>query len=92
MTIPGVRSTLEDDVYVLLVDWQPISADGATFKVFHNPLVNWLWIGAIWLIFGTLVAAWPDKDAEVERAHPWQCAVRCVRQTITVNRLGSRGR
>jgi len=67
MTIPGVRSSLEDDLYVLLVDWKPISADGATFKVFHNPLVNWLWIGGIWLIFGTLVAAWPDKDSEVER-------------------------
>jgi cytochrome c-type biogenesis protein CcmF len=26
MTIPGVRSTMEDDLYVLLVDWQPISA------------------------------------------------------------------
>jgi cytochrome c-type biogenesis protein CcmF len=25
MTIPGVRSTWEDDLYVLLVDWQPIS-------------------------------------------------------------------
>jgi cytochrome c-type biogenesis protein CcmF len=80
MTIPGVRSTLEDDVYVLLVDWRPISADGATFKIFHNPLVNWLWIGAIWLIFGTLVAAWPDKDNEVERVHiPTQDAA--VRQT-----------
>ena len=67
MTIPGVRSTLEDDLYVLLVDWKPISADGATFKVFHNPLVNWLWLGGIWLIFGTLIAAWPDKDTEVER-------------------------
>ena len=30
MTIPGVRSTLEDDVYVILVDWQPILASGAT--------------------------------------------------------------
>ena len=40
MTIPGVRSTLEDDLYVLLVDWQPIGTEGATFKVYHNPLVN----------------------------------------------------
>jgi len=60
MTIPGTRSTLEDDVYVLLVDWQPISADGATFKVYHNPLVNWLWLGSLVFIIGMLVAAWPD--------------------------------
>jgi len=56
MTIPGVRSTLADDLYVILVDWQPISAIGATFKVYHNPLVNWLWIGSLVFIFGTLVA------------------------------------
>lgn len=72
MTIPGVRSTLEDDLYVLLVDWEPISAAGATFKVFHNPLVNWLWIGSIWLILGTMIAAWPDKDPETERARASQ--------------------
>jgi cytochrome c-type biogenesis protein CcmF len=64
MTIPGVRSTWEDDFYVLLVDWQPVSASGATFKVYHNPLVNWLWLGGMVFILGTLVAAWPDKDPE----------------------------
>ena len=64
MTIPGVRSTWEDDLYVLLVDWLPVSTQGATFKVFHNPLVNWLWFGGFIFIFGTLVAAWPDKDLE----------------------------
>jgi len=64
MTIPGVRSTWEDDLYVLLVDWQPVSADGATFKVYHNPLVNWLWLGGVVFILGTLLAAWPDRDPE----------------------------
>ena len=64
MTIPGVRSTWEDDLYVLLVDWQPVSTQGATFKVYHNPLVNWLWLGGLVFILGTLVAAWPDKDPE----------------------------
>ena len=63
MTIPGVRSTLEDDLYVLLVDWQPIASQGATFKVYHNPLVNWLWLGGLVFILGTLVAAWPDPRA-----------------------------
>jgi cytochrome c-type biogenesis protein CcmF len=64
MTIPGVRSTWEDDLYVLLVDWQPVSTEGATFKVFHNPLVNWLWIGGLVFIIGSLVAAWPTPDTE----------------------------
>jgi cytochrome c-type biogenesis protein CcmF len=68
MTIPGVRSTWEDDFYVLLVDWQPVSSTGATFKVYHNPLVNWLWLGGLVFILGTLIAAWPDKEPETEVA------------------------
>ncbi|MBV6396724.1 MAG: Cytochrome c-type biogenesis protein CcmF [Anaerolineales bacterium] len=64
MTIPGVRSTLADDVYVLLVDWEPASAIGATFKVYVNPLVNWLWLGSFLFLAGVVVAAWPDKDPE----------------------------
>ncbi|MDK1029051.1 MAG: heme lyase CcmF/NrfE family subunit [Anaerolineae bacterium] len=62
MTIPALRSTLQDDLYILLVDWEPVSASGATFKIFHNPLVNWLWIGSLALIASMLFTAWPDKD------------------------------
>ncbi len=64
MTIPGVRSTLEDDFYVLLVGWESIGLSGATFKVYHNPLVNFLWIGGLVFILGTMVAAWPDREPE----------------------------
>ena len=62
MTIPGVRSTLEDDVYILLVTWEPLAADGATFKIYVNPLINWVWGGGVVFILGTLVAAWPDAS------------------------------
>jgi cytochrome c-type biogenesis protein CcmF len=68
MTIPGVRSTLEDDLYILLVDWQPIGTQGATFKVYHNPLVNFVWTGGLIFILGTLVAAWPDREPAGARA------------------------
>ena len=68
MTIPGERATMRDDLYVLLVDWQPASANGATFKVFVNPLVNWLWIGALVFLLGILIAAWPDRDTEAAPA------------------------
>jgi cytochrome c-type biogenesis protein CcmF len=66
MTIPGVRSTLEDDVYVLLVTWEPVAANGATFKIYVNPLINWVWAGGFVFILGTLIAAWPDP-AEMRR-------------------------
>ena len=65
MTIPAIRSSLADDIYVVLVNWENISASQTPFKVYHNPLVIWLWIGSFVFIFGTLVAAWPDKEPEV---------------------------
>ena len=62
MSIPGQYSTLRDDLYVLLVDWEPISSTSATFKIYVNPLVNWLWIGAVTFLLGLAFAAWPDRD------------------------------
>ena len=62
VTIPGLRSTITDDLYVILVDWKEISAQGATFKVYHNPLVKWLWIGSWVFIIGVVIAAWPESE------------------------------
>ena len=64
MTIPGNRSTMRDDLYVLLVDWQPISSTSATFKIYVNPLVNWLWLGSLLFLVGIVIAAWPDREPE----------------------------
>jgi len=62
-TIPGVRSTLVDDFYVILVDWKVVSSEGATFKVYHNPLVKWLWIGA-WVFQLRGVSGFPGKPGQ----------------------------
>jgi cytochrome c-type biogenesis protein CcmF len=75
MTIPGVRSSIEDDFYVLLVDWQPISTQAATFKVYHNPLVNWVWLGGFVFIFGTLIAAWPEPEEPLLKTAPTRARV-----------------
>ncbi|MFN2117632.1 MAG: heme lyase CcmF/NrfE family subunit [Candidatus Promineifilaceae bacterium] len=64
MTIPNARSTISEDFYVLLVDWEPVSPDEATFRIFLNPLINWIWAGAIIFAIGTLIAAWPDRREE----------------------------
>jgi cytochrome c-type biogenesis protein CcmF len=64
MTLPGVRSTLEGDLYLVLVAWEEFNTDQATFKLFYNPLVNWLWLGGLVLVVGMLVAAWPGKEKE----------------------------
>jgi cytochrome c-type biogenesis protein CcmF len=64
MTIPGQLASMKDELYVLLIDWEPISAVGTTFKIFVNPLVNWLWLGSLLFILGVIIAAWPEKDPQ----------------------------
>ncbi len=64
MTIPGQLASMKDELYVLLIDWEPISQAGTTFKIFVNPLVNWLWLGSFLFLAGIIVAAWPDRDPE----------------------------
>jgi cytochrome c-type biogenesis protein CcmF len=64
MTIPGQLASLKDEVYVLLVDWEPINQESTTFKIYVNPLVNWLWLGSLLFLAGIIIAAWPDKDPE----------------------------
>jgi len=49
-----------EDVYLV-----PVSVDErsglASFKVMVNPFVNWLWLGGVVNILGTLLAVLPDR-------------------------------
>ncbi|MCZ6777525.1 MAG: heme lyase CcmF/NrfE family subunit [Acidobacteria bacterium] len=56
----GLLSTLREDLYVILVGHDP-RTDTATFKVYLNPLVNWIWLGGLMLIIGTHIAVLPDR-------------------------------
>ena len=71
-TIAGVMSTPLTDVYVLLAGWQN---DSATFKVYVNPLVNWVWFGGVLMTLGTFFAAWPVAASQ----RRWAMAVPSVR-------------
>jgi cytochrome c-type biogenesis protein CcmF len=76
MTIPNARSTISEDFYVLMVNWEPSSANQATFRIYLNPLVNWVWAGGIIFIIGTFIAAWPDRrEDRVTASRPHQVAV-----------------
>jgi cytochrome c-type biogenesis protein CcmF len=61
MTIAGSHSTIENDFYVLLVGWEPVNTNSATFKVYINPLINLVWWGGLVLILGTLIASYPKE-------------------------------
>jgi cytochrome c-type biogenesis protein CcmF len=60
VTEVAIRSTLVEDLYVILVG---LDEDGTTaFKVLVNPLVSWIWIGGGVLVLGGLIAFWPDRQ------------------------------
>jgi cytochrome c-type biogenesis protein CcmF len=76
VTVPGVRSTLEGDFYLVLAGWESIGEQGATFKIYHNPLVNFIWIGSVVFTLGAMVAAWPSRESEqVRRKVPARGAI-----------------
>ncbi len=56
-----IRSTPLEDLYVVLGDWTPDN-NTATFLIFVNPMVMWLWIGAIIVVLGTVVTSWPHPQ------------------------------
>jgi cytochrome c-type biogenesis protein CcmF len=56
-SIPSVHSTMREDLYVILTN---IEQDGsATFKIYRNPLVNWIWIGGYVFLLGSIAIMWP---------------------------------
>jgi hypothetical protein len=59
VTEVAIRSTIVDDLYVILAGWdkQGISS----FKVLVNPLVSWIWFGGCILVIGGLISFWPGR-------------------------------
>jgi cytochrome c-type biogenesis protein CcmF len=53
-----INSTLKEDLYLILLSFSPDTGE-ATFKAIISPLVIWIWIGGILLIFGTIVVMLP---------------------------------
>jgi cytochrome c-type biogenesis protein CcmF len=56
-----IRTTPLEDLYIVLAGWEP---DGsASFLIFVNPLVVWLWIGGLIVLFGSFITLWPERYA-----------------------------
>jgi cytochrome c-type biogenesis protein CcmF len=53
-------SNLREDLYVVLGEHQA-DTNAATFHVYLNPLVSWVWIGGMVLTIGTLITLLPDR-------------------------------
>ncbi len=64
-SIPSVHSTIREDLYVILT---ALESDGsATLKVYRNPLVNWIWLGGVVFVVGTLAVMWPHPRRPSEQ-------------------------
>ncbi len=56
-TIPGIKSDLKDDLYLILTDSEASAEkQQVAVTIFYNPLINWLWIGGILLCLGGILA------------------------------------
>lgn len=59
----AIRSTLEEDLYVVLNGWgEDLSA---VLEVRVNPLVQWIWIGSVVIVIGTIFAVWGGRYGQV---------------------------
>ncbi|MBS3975328.1 MAG: heme lyase CcmF/NrfE family subunit [Syntrophomonadaceae bacterium] len=60
----SIVSSLREDFYVILSTWESYGKE-ATFKVYINPLIAWMWIGGYLLVIGTLFAVWPGRGVDL---------------------------
>jgi len=53
------RSSISDDIYLILSGFSELDKNQATLKVLVRPLVMWIWVGGFVIVLGTLVAILP---------------------------------
>jgi cytochrome c-type biogenesis protein CcmF len=63
--------SVRDDLYLVVGSINP-ETKVASLQIHLNPLVGWIWFGAIILIFGSFVCLWPELDPEESRV--WRFA------------------
>lgn len=59
-----IRSTLKEDLYVVFAG---VEGERFVVQVYVNPLVMWVWAGAIMLLVGAAVSIVPNPEAARER-------------------------
>jgi len=57
--VPAIRSTLKEDLYVVYEGQNPDTGH-PIIKAHLNPMVSWIWIGLITMVFGTILSLVPN--------------------------------
>src|SRR6185436_16888417 len=56
----AIRRSVPDDLYIVMAAYETEKQE-ATFHIFVNPLVNWIWMGVGIIILGTIIALVPER-------------------------------
>jgi cytochrome c-type biogenesis protein CcmF len=78
VTEVGIRSTLLEDLYLILGDVEDFEgivandpgAQQIVAEVQVNPLVGWIWYGGLLLTIGSLIALWPAAEGPRRKKAP----------------------
>jgi len=76
----AIRQRPNEDLYI---NFAGVNGDRATVQSYVFPLVSWIWIGALTLIFGTLVALVPSK---IKREYARTQVVGITRKHVAVEK------
>jgi cytochrome c-type biogenesis protein CcmF len=73
-TIADITGSFNEEVYVLLGGWDKGGAQ-ASFHVYINPFINWVWIGGVVMVLGFVMSFWKWESVRTaERAHSAETA------------------
>src|SRR5207237_10759571 len=56
----AIKSRLDEDIYVSMSGFGGDNEKTANFRVYINPLINWVWLGFVVLAFGTFICVIPQ--------------------------------
>lgn len=65
-TLADITGNFNEEVYVILGGWEN-AGTSASFQVYLNPMINWIWLGGVILILGFLLAFWNLEPLAVTR-------------------------
>lgn len=67
-TIADTTGSFNEEVYVILSAWEG-QGETATFQVYINPLINWIWVGGVVMLIGFFAAFWNHEKATEPKAN-----------------------
>jgi cytochrome c-type biogenesis protein CcmF len=64
-----IHEGIDEDVYIILTGYST-DTGLANFRVYINPLINWVWIGFVMLAFGTFICLIPQRAVDLVSRRP----------------------